>query len=165
MNEQNAPVKFLLKCASCYIACFERVIRFLTENAYIMMAISGKNFCQSAKEAFYLVLRSTAQFAISHGTTKIFISVGKVFIIALCCMIGYLAITEVSDFKDKIYSPVFLTILFGIASYPIASAFLTLFEMAANTILICYCMELDLVKNGNPRCPAGLKNFLRNYMS
>lgn len=49
MEEQAAPAKFALKCASCYIACFEKIIRFLTENAYIMMAISGENFCSSAK--------------------------------------------------------------------------------------------------------------------
>ena len=55
--------------------------------------------------------------------------------------------------------------MFGIASYPVASAFLTLFEMASNTILMCYCMELDIVKNGNPHCPAGLKHFLRNYVN
>ena len=129
------------------------------------MAISGNNFCESAKEGFYLVLRSTTQFAITHGTTRVFMAVGKVLIIAITCFMGYLAITEIADYRNKIYSPVFLTVLFGVASYPIASAFLTLFEMAANTILMCYCMELDLVKNGNPRCPPGLKNFLRNYMS
>lgn len=41
--------QFAIKCASCCIACFERAIRFLTENAYIMMAITGKNFCTSAQ--------------------------------------------------------------------------------------------------------------------
>lgn len=99
MDQQAAAIKFVLQCASCYIACFERIIRFLTTNAYIMMAISGKNFCESAKESFYLVLRSTMQFAISHGTTKLFITVGKILIIAICCLLGYLALATVGDYK------------------------------------------------------------------
>jgi hypothetical protein len=105
-----------------------------------MMAISGKSFCEAASESFYLVLKSTAQFAISHGTTKIFIIVGKLMIVAICCLCGYLAITLIPYYKTSIYSPVILTVFFGIVSYPIASAFLALFEMAANTILICYCL-------------------------
>ena len=50
MNDgQAAAVNFVVKCAACCIACFERLIRFLTDNAYIMMAITGKNFCASAR--------------------------------------------------------------------------------------------------------------------
>lgn len=41
------------------------------------------------------MLRSTAQFAISHGTTKIFINVGKAFIITICCVCGYTFITSI----------------------------------------------------------------------
>jgi hypothetical protein len=92
-----------------------------------MMAISGKGFCESASESFYLVLKSTAQFAISHGTTKIFIVFGKLMIVAVCCLCGYLSITLIDYYKKAIYSPVFITIFFGIVSYPIASAFLSLF--------------------------------------
>ena len=104
------------------------------------MAISGKNFCSSAKEAFYLMLRCTAQFAISSGTTKIFINIGKGFILTLCCVAGYISITSISPYREEIYSPVFLTIIFAIASYPIISAFMGLFEMAAGALLMCYCI-------------------------
>lgn len=45
IDQQVGPAKYALKCASCCIACFQRIVRFLTRNAYIMMAISGKGFC------------------------------------------------------------------------------------------------------------------------
>lgn len=57
-----------------------------------------------------------------------------------------------------------MTILFGIVSYPIGSSFMSLFEMAANTILMCYSLELDLMKGTNPKCPPALRNFLREYV-
>lgn len=140
LDQQVGPAKCALKMASCCIACFERIIRFLTENAYIMMAISGKSFCESASESFYLIVRSTAQFAISHGTTKIFILFGKMLICSICCVCGYIALTSIEYYKTNIYSPIFLTIFFSLVSFPIASAFLNLFEMASNTILMCYCL-------------------------
>lgn len=109
------------------------------------------------------MLRSTMQFAISHGTTKVFILIGKLMIVSLCCFSGYILLTTMDKYKTTIYSPVFMTILFAIVSYPVACAFLNLFEMASNTILMCYCVELDLVKGANPKCPLALRNFLRNY--
>jgi solute carrier family 44 protein 1 (choline transporter-like protein)/choline transporter-like protein 2/4/5 len=67
------------------------------------------------------------QFAISHGTTKIFIVFGKLMIVAICCLSGYFSLVLIDYYKNNIYSPVFLTILFAIVSFPIASAFLSLF--------------------------------------
>jgi choline transporter-like protein 2/4/5 len=133
-------VNFAVKCAACVIACFERIIRFLTENAYIMMAITGNNFCASARESFYLIMRCAGQFALSRNTTKLFMTLGKIFIVAWCCVIGYIFITSMEPYKSEIYEPIFLTLVFGLASYPIAAAFMTLFEMAANTLLVCYCI-------------------------
>lgn len=111
------------------------------------------------------MLRSTMQFTISHGTAKIFIVFGKLTIVSLCCLGGYITLTTVEKYKTMIYSPVFMTILFAIVTYPVANAFMSLFEMASSTILMCYCVELDLMKGTNPKCPLALRNFLRNYVT
>ena len=54
----NACLGCIIKFLRCCIACFERFIRFITRNAVIMMAITGEGFCDSAHQAFYLILRS-----------------------------------------------------------------------------------------------------------
>ena len=160
----DAPsVSFIMKCASCLVACFERLIRFITENAYIMIAVTGKNFCMSAQESFYLMLRSSGQFFISHGTTKLFINVGTMLIVTLCTVVGYFLITTIEFYKTHVQSPTFLTIIFAIVSLPISWAFMEFFEKAANTILMCYCVELDLNKK-RYKCPAGLKHFMEEYV-
>lgn len=89
-----------------------------------MIAITGKNFCNSAKESFYLMLRSSATFFISHGTTKLFINVGTTLIITISTVIGYFFITNIDPYKNEIQSPVFLTIIFALVSLPIAWAFM-----------------------------------------
>ncbi len=164
MNDgQAAAVNLMIKCTACCVACFERLIQFLTENAYIMMSITGKNFCNSARESFYLILRCAGQFAISHSTTKFFMGLGKTFIVTVCCVLGYIFMTNIEPYKSQIYEPIFLTIIFAISAFPVASAFMSLFQMAANTLLVCYCIEIDLAK-GRSRCPSQLKVFLQDYV-
>ena len=89
-----------------------------------MIAITGKNFCASAQESFYLMLRSSAQFFISHGTTKLFINVGIILIVTICTVIGYIFITSIEPYRNLIQSPVFLTVIFGIVALSIAWAFM-----------------------------------------
>ena len=56
----NAVAKCCISYVRCCLACFERFIRFISHNAFIMMAITGEGFCTAAHEAFYLILRSSA---------------------------------------------------------------------------------------------------------
>jgi hypothetical protein len=41
--------------------CFEKIVKFISKNAYIMVAMKGKNFCRSTKAAFLLILANLAQ--------------------------------------------------------------------------------------------------------
>lgn len=82
---QNKFAKFLLSCMKCCFWCLEKCIKFLNRNAYIMVssaaaremlhlvkfskwfklfvvflqiAIYGKSFCPSARDAFFLLMRN-----------------------------------------------------------------------------------------------------------
>lgn len=98
----------------------------------------------------------------SHGTTKLFINLGTALIVTICCTSGYLFVSSVEPYRSEIQSPVFLTIMFAIMTLPIAWAFMEFYEKAANTILMCYCIEMDLGKKKS-KCPNSLKNFLHEY--
>jgi hypothetical protein len=47
--KNNKFFEFTLRCLSCCLSCFDRFIKFLTENSYILMGINGESFCTSAK--------------------------------------------------------------------------------------------------------------------
>ena len=49
----------MLNCVQCFLACFEKTIKFITRNAYIEMSISGKGFIPAAKKSF--------KFMVSHA--------------------------------------------------------------------------------------------------
>ena len=85
----NKCANYCMNCARCCLACFERFIRFVTKNAFIMMAISGEGFCSSAHQAFYLTLRSAGEYAITHGVGHTLMFFGKLLVSVLITIFAY----------------------------------------------------------------------------
>jgi choline transporter-like protein 2/4/5 len=103
--DNNAFLRCGLSYCKYLIKCFEQIVRFISQNAYTMIALQGKGFCKSAYEAFYLITRNLTRVAITHGCNnlyfiffkkkvgKIFQVIGTVFVAAVTTTICYLIIT------------------------------------------------------------------------
>jgi choline transporter-like protein 2/4/5 len=162
-GKEGRIVKFVLGCLQCYMACFERFVKFLNKNAYIQMALSGKNFCASAKDAFFLILRNPLRFGVVGGIGSIFVLFGKVFVASITSLIGFLVITKWDRFSDELYSPFIPTFIMFVFAYAIGAVFMTVYGLASDAILACFVVdeELSKQKNAPPRhCPESLKSFL-----
>ncbi len=48
-GNENKAAQCVNRCALCCIALFERCVKFISEQAYIMMAASGDSFLASAE--------------------------------------------------------------------------------------------------------------------
>jgi hypothetical protein len=161
-GKEGKVIKYALACLQCYVACFERFIRFLNKNAYIQIALTGKNFCVSAKNAFFLIFRNPVRFGVVAGIGAVFIAFGKIFIGAITALGAFLVITKWDKYSEDIYSPFFPTLLVFIGAYGIGAIFMTVYGLAADTILACFVTdeELSKKKNAPPRhCPESLKSF------
>ncbi len=44
----TSKMKKLASCLSCIVGCIERVVNYVTNRSYIMVAIKGKGYCRSA---------------------------------------------------------------------------------------------------------------------
>lgn len=67
----------MLKC--CFW-CMEVFLKFLTKNAYIMMAIYGQNFFASAKRSFLLLTRNVVRTVVVNEVAGILLFIGKAMI-------------------------------------------------------------------------------------
>lgn len=47
-----------------------------------------------------------------------------------------------------------------VISYVVGSFFMDVFAVAADTILLCYCIEMDIQRGMSYACPPELKNIL-----
>lgn len=54
-------------CLRCCLACVERIVTFINKNAYIQIALTGKNFCMAAKDGFETVWSNPLRYAIVGG--------------------------------------------------------------------------------------------------
>ena len=73
----NPVADFIMMCLKCCFWCLEKCLRFVNKNAYIMIAIYGKNFCHSAKDAIFLLARNVASVAAINGVTGFILLIGR----------------------------------------------------------------------------------------
>jgi len=145
--KDKPSLKCLVTYLECCMACFERLMEFISKNAYIVTATKGKMFCTAAYEAFCFIWNNLAQVSVINWVSAFLMGLGKGFIlmatIALCL---FLALAE-----SKISSPWILVILCAIVAYMVANLFLGVFDTCIDTILVCFCWERDAKGNFKPR--------------
>merc|ERR1711957_688369 len=54
-NKENPVYKCLKCCIRCMLWCLDKYVKFISENAYIQIALRSKSFCTSAWESFVVI--------------------------------------------------------------------------------------------------------------
>ncbi|XP_061099496.1 choline transporter-like protein 5-A isoform X2 [Conger conger] len=164
---QNVFARFLLCCLKCCFWCLEHFIRFMNRNAYIMIALHGKNFCTSAREAFFLLMRNVVRVAVLDKVTDFLLFLGKVLIAASVGVLAFFFFTRKIPLVQQevpelnYYWVPLLTVIFG--SYLIAHGFFSVYAMCVDTLFLCFL--LDLEKNdGSVARPHYMGSSLRRIL-
>ncbi|KAM5256017.1 choline transporter-like protein 5 [Ctenodactylus gundi] len=146
-NAQNNIAKFLHCCLGCCFWCLEKVVKFLNRNAYIMIAIYGKNFCKSARDAFNLLMRNILKVTVTDEVTQFVLLLGKLLVSGLIGILGFLLFTQKlpailgGPTSLNYYWVPLLTVILG--SYLIAHGFFSVYAMCVETIFLCFCEDLE----------------------
>jgi hypothetical protein len=135
--EENKCLTYIASYIQCCLECFKRIMEFISRNAYIITACKGKNFCSAAWEAFNYILDNVTQIAAVNWISLYLMFLGKVFIVLGTVIICYL----ISTSSDDISSVVMLLVVCAVLAYGVACMFLSVFETAIDTILMCFCWE------------------------
>lgn len=123
------------------MACFERFIKFLNRNAYIQIALSGRNFCSAAKEAMRMIWNNPTRMALVNGLGGAFIGIGKLFIIVVDVIICYEILISVEPYKSELTSAFLPCILIFFIGYAIATIFMSVYGMGIDSILMCFLYD------------------------
>ncbi|OQS02050.1 choline transporter, partial [Thraustotheca clavata] len=78
--QQNTLVKVAMLCFKCCLWCFEKCMKFLNKNAYIIVAMKGQSFCSAMKESFELLFSNAARVATVSVISTFLLFLGKIFI-------------------------------------------------------------------------------------
>ncbi|KAH3792773.1 hypothetical protein DPMN_146272, partial [Dreissena polymorpha] len=157
-GSQNPVAKFLVKCLKCCMWCLEKFLRFLNKNAYILIAVHGKNFCASAKDAFFLIMRNVVRVIVLDKVTDFVLFISK-----LCCVAavgsasffyfgGYFKLPFFSDKLPEFnyfWTPIIVVV---VGTFIIASLFFSVYSMAVDTLFMCFLEDLEM-NDGSPEKP------------
>lgn len=151
IQKSNLVVKVAMKIVQCCMWCLEKCLKFLSKNAYIMVAMNGKGFCTSAKDAFKMIFSNMGQVATVSMVSFLLLSAGKIAIAMACTIIMFSYIeAKPEEFgiggAHEISSPMAPILLTLLLSWFVASTFLGVYEMAIDTILLCFCQDKEVNK-------------------
>ncbi|KAK1933985.1 Choline transporter-like protein 2 [Phytophthora citrophthora] len=166
LQKSNIVLKVVMKVVQCCLWCLEKCLRFLSKNAYILIAMKGHSFCSSAKDAFKILLSNIAQVGAVSTVTFLLLGAGKVAVALSCAIVTFVYLEKNSqDYGvggvHELSSPMAPIILSLILGWFVASTLLGVYEMAIDTILLCFCEDKEVNKaSGQYFMSDSLKKFV-----
>ncbi|XP_069351791.1 choline transporter-like protein 2 isoform X3 [Eulemur rufifrons] len=165
---ENKFAKFLMTCLKCCFWCLEKFIKFLNRNAYIMIAIYGTNFCTSARNAFFLLMRNIIRVAVLDKVTDFLFLLGKLLIVGSVGILAFFFFTHririVQDTAPPLnyYWVPILTVIVG--SYLIAHGFFSVYGMCVDTLFLCFLEDLER-NDGSAERPYFMSSTLKKLLN
>ncbi|XP_021948484.1 choline transporter-like protein 4 isoform X3 [Folsomia candida] len=155
--QDNPAAKAVLWCMKCCFWCLEKFMKFINRNAYIMVAVYGKNFCVSARDSFFLVMRNALRAFVLDKVTDFLLFLGKLVVTGIVAIGSFYIFTH--RFPDSVNENIpelnfYLVpvIIITIGVYCIASVFFSVYEMAVDTLFLCFLEDCER-NDGSPEKP------------
>jgi len=137
-DNENVVAKMLVKCCICCLWVLEKCLRYLNYNAYSLVAINGTNFCKSACDAVATLLSNSLR-VIAINTIGVFVLfLGKILVTVIVGAIGGVFVMWYHPHVQYVAAPVAVIMLF---SFLTAHCFLSVYDMAVDTLLLCFCED------------------------
>jgi len=153
----NVVAARIAACLSYCVACFERFIKFLNKNAYIICAISGKNFCSSARESLSLVVRNAGRYMAVGSVTTMLQLLGVLFITGGTGASGYFILKAIHPEVP----PWFCFAFYLLMGYIVGKLCLNVYTIAVSCALVCFIMDGE--NNNEPLfAPKEMHVFYKN---
>nr|KAF6276773.1 solute carrier family 44 member 4 [Myotis myotis] len=145
---QNPVARCIMCCFKCCLWCLEKFIKFLNRNAYIMIAIYGKNFCVSARDAFMLLMRNVVRVVVLDKVTDLLLLFGKLLVVGGVGVLSFFLFTGRlglgQDLESRPLNYYWLPIMIAVlGAHVVASGFFSVFGMCVDTLFLCFLEDLE----------------------
>jgi hypothetical protein len=142
-------VKCLICCTGWFLYILEQCVKFITNIAYIQIALTGDNFCQAAFNAVTLAAKFAARFGFGKAIGVAFITFGSILIGALTATASYYFMSNYPALG--VNQPIAPAITIGLISSIIGMSFLSVFTFASEAILQSFLLDEEMKFEGHNR--------------
>eukprot|EP00740_Mantoniella_antarctica_P000711 CAMPEP_0181393730 /NCGR_PEP_ID=MMETSP1106-20121128/27352_1 /TAXON_ID=81844 /ORGANISM="Mantoniella antarctica, Strain SL-175" /LENGTH=752 /DNA_ID=CAMNT_0023515083 /DNA_START=27 /DNA_END=2285 /DNA_ORIENTATION=- len=152
MEKDNVVLKYAACCVQYCLWYLQKVIEWLNRNAYILIAIEGRSFCFSAFEAIALIFNNILTVGAVNVVGDTLLFLGKLSISLLSGFLAFLMLDrpEYTTGDNKVSSPLFIVLFVVVFAFVIAGLFMSVVEMAIDTVLLSFCKDCKL-HSGKPK--------------
>uniref|UniRef100_H2Z3L8 Choline transporter-like protein n=1 Tax=Ciona savignyi TaxID=51511 RepID=H2Z3L8_CIOSA len=162
-GKESKMVKFILKCMACCLACFEKLLKYVSRNAYICVAMYGDGFCAGAKHAVALLIKNAKHMMALNCVSAFCILLGKVAVVVVTAFIGVAWFSSKLGPTASVLDYIAPLAIACMGSFVTASAFFNVYSMAIDTLFLCFCDDQER-NNGSDR-PYFSSVALQKYMT
>jgi hypothetical protein len=152
LQDSNALIKVMFKIVHCCLWCFEKSLKFFMKDAYIIIAMRGYSFCMAGREVVFIILDNMAQLAVATAISVWVCFLGKIILSIAAVSVCFFMINNVySGLSDDPVSPYVPCIITIMIAYFMAAAFLQVYSLTMDTILLCFIEDKKIHANSNPK--------------
>lgn len=95
VKNMNSNVAWVIKCVQCFVACFERLVKFVNRHAFIEIVIRKTNFCSAVCKAVGLLTSNFFRVGVLMGLVGLILILGTIFITFVVCLICFFTIDSI----------------------------------------------------------------------
>ena len=151
LQKDNRAVKILMVAIHCLMWCLEKICRYITETAYILIAIEGRGFCVSAWRSFQLLYTNSLRIATTKAIAFAVVTLANIGVALMCTAGTVIILQEVPYFTEGegyVDTVLFPALLVFISAGFVAFCFMQVYSQAVDTILMSFCLDEDKFKKG-----------------
>lgn len=167
LQQSNILIKIFMKVVQCLMWCFEKILKFISKNAYILIAMKGNSFCTSTFNAFSIILGNLARVGTVSFISIFVLLLCKVSVSVASAVITYQILSSYADYGvggSKQLSNVFIPVIFTfIIGYTISSIALGVYETTIDTILVCFCEDATVNDGGEVYMSPELASYISKH--
>ncbi|KAF8413893.1 hypothetical protein HHK36_001887 [Tetracentron sinense] len=129
----------------CCLGCMEWTIKSVNRNAYIMIAIMGKDFCRASAIATGLIMNNILRIGRVNVIGDVILFLGKLCVSLSSALFAFLMLDthKYRSAHNKITSPLFPVLVCWGLGYIVATLFFAVVEMSIDTIILSFCQDSE----------------------
>lgn len=156
--DANFLFRCIFKCFGCFLWLFEKFLKFLNKNSYVLIASRGYSFCKATHKAFGYVINNCLRFLVLVHLTEWILFCGIILICTCNTYLFYHYLHWMDQYDQLILRWTPMVMMIAI-SYLISSFFFSVYDMAIKTLFVCFLEDLD-ENDGSIEHPYAMNNEL-----
>ncbi|XP_062842021.1 choline transporter-like protein 4 [Trichomycterus rosablanca] len=145
----NSCSRFLMTSLRCCFWFLEKFLKFFNRNTYIMIAIHGDNFWESARSSHMLIIRNISRVLVLDSVTDTLLFFCKLLVIGAIGVLAFMFFSGHTELPKNIfqakmlhYNWVTITVVL-VGTYFIAQGFFSVYSMCVDTLFLCFLEDLE----------------------